>query len=171
MAKHAAALKIRTVEPEVMLRRLSANNKENPVYQAFLEVGKAARTIFLCRYLSSEELRIEINEALNVVERVNSLMKFIFYGNYGEISTNKEQDQKLSLLCLHLLQVCMCYITTILIQTTLSDPKWTTVLTEEDMRALSPLFNGHINPYGLLSLDMDLRIEIEKHRFKGEVYG
>jgi len=171
MAKHAAALKIRTVEPEVMLRRLSANNKENPVYQAFLEVGKAARTIFLCRYLSSEELRIEINEALNVVERVNSLMKFIFYGNYGEISTNREQDQELSLLCLHLLQVCMCYITTILIQTTLSDPKWTTVLTDEDMRALSPLFNGHINPYGLLSLDMDLRIEIEKHRFKGEVYG
>ena len=48
---------------------------------------------------------IEINEALNVVERVNSLMKFIFYGNYGEISTNREQDQELSLLCLHLLQV------------------------------------------------------------------
>ena len=150
-----------------------AGGEAPPVYspQAFLEVGKAARTIFLCRYLSSEELHIEINEALNVVERVNSLMKFIFYGNYGEISTNREQDQELSLLCLHLLQVCMCYITTILIQTTLSDPKWTTVLTEEDMRALSPLFNGHINPYGLLSLDMDLRIEIEKHRFKGEVYG
>lgn len=170
MVKHAVALKIRTVEPEVMLRRLSANNKENPVYQSLLEVGKAARTIFLCRYLSSEELRIEINEALNVVERVNSLMRFIFYGKDGEISTNREQDQELAILCLHLLQVCMCYITTILIQTTLSDPKWTTVLTKEDMRALSPLFYGHINPYGLLSLDMDARILIEKHLFKGEIY-
>ena len=171
MVKHAVALKIRTVEPEVMFRRLSANNKENPVYQAFLEVGKAARTIFLCRYLSSEELRIEINESLNTVERVNGLMEFIFYVKGGEISTNREQDQELSLLCLHLLQACMCYITTILIQTTLSDPKWTTVLTKEDMRALSPLFHGHINPYGLLFLDMNSRIEIEKHMFKGEIYG
>lgn len=171
MVKHAAALKIRTVEPEVMLKRLSANNKENPVYQALLEVGKASRTIFLCRYLSEESLRIEINEALNTVERVNGLMEFIFYGKGGEISTNRVQDQELSLLCLHLLQACMCYITTILIQTTLSDPKWQTVLTAEDMRALSPLFTGHINPYGLLSLDMETRISIEKHLFKSEIYG
>lgn len=170
MVKHAVALKIRTVEPEVMLRRLSANNKENPIYQALLEVGKAARTIFLCRYLSSEELRIEIHEALNVVERVNGLMSFIFYGRLGEISTNREQDQELSLLCLHLLQVCMCYITTILIQTTLSDPKWVILLTKEDRRALSPLFHGHINPYGLLFLDMKARIAIEKPPFKGEIY-
>lgn len=170
MLKHAVALKIRTVEPEVMLRRLSANNKENPVYQALLEVGKAARTNFLCRYLSSEELRIEIHEALNLVERVNGLMSFIFYGRLGEISTNREQDQELSLLCLHLLQVCMCYITTILIQTTLSDPKWETLLTQEDKRALSPLFHGHINPYGLLFLDMKARISIEKPPVKGEIY-
>lgn len=170
MVKHAVALKIRTVEPEVMLRRLSANNKENPVYQALLEVGKAARTIFLCRYLSFEELRIEIHEALNIVERVNGLMSFIFYGRLGEISTNREQDQELSLLCLHLLQVCMCYITTILIQTTLLDPKWENLLTQEDKRALSPLFHGHINPYGLLFLDMKARIAIEKPSFKGEIY-
>ncbi|HLD95913.1 MAG TPA: Tn3 family transposase [Alphaproteobacteria bacterium] len=156
--KHALALKLKIVEPEVMLRRLSANNKENPVYPALLELGKATRTIFLCCYLSCEELRIEIGEALNVVERVNGLMNFIFYGRLGEISTNKKEDQELSILCLHLLQACMAYVTTILIQTTLSDPKWEKILTTEDKRALSPLFHGHINPYGLLSLDMDERL-------------
>lgn len=170
MVKHAVAIKIKSVEPAVMLRRLSSNNKLNPVYQALLEIGKAVRTIFLCRYLSSEELRIEIQEALNLVERVNSLMGFIFYGRLGEVSTNRAHDQELALLCLHLLQVCMCYITTILIQTILSDPKWVTILTKEDMRALSPLFHGHINPYGLLFLDMGARISIEKHQFKGKLY-
>ena len=98
-----------------------------------------------------------------MVERVNGIMGFIFYGRLGELSTNKIADQELSLLCLHLLQVCMCYINTILIQTVLKDPKWAALLSVEDWRALSPLFHGHINPYGVLFLDMNSRIEIEKY--------
>jgi TnpA family transposase len=159
--RHAVALKIRTVDPDVMMRRLSADNKENSVYQALTEIGKAARTIFLCRYLSFEPLRIDIHESLNVVERVNSIMGFIFYGRLGEISTNNTEDQELSLLCLHLIEVSMVYINTILIQIVLSDPQWASLLTPEDRRALSPLFHGHINPYGFLSLNMDVRLDID----------
>ncbi len=161
MVRHAAALKVRTVDPEVMMKRLSADNKSNPIYQALLELGKASQTIFLCRYLRYEELRIEINEALNVVERVNGIMNFIFYGRLSEITSNKTNDQELSLLCLHLLQVCMCYINTILIQTVLNDPKWMSILTPEDLRALSPLFHAHINPYGFVALDMNTRLKID----------
>ena len=76
VVRHMAALKTGTVTPEVMMKRLSADNKMHPVYQALLEIGKASRTIFLCRYLSSEELRIEIHDALNVVERVNGKRVF-----------------------------------------------------------------------------------------------
>ena len=169
VVRHAAALKMRTVEPDVLMRRLSADNKSNPVYQALMEIGKASRTIFLCRYLNFEELRIDINDALNVVERVNGIMGFIFYGRLGEISTNNTNDQELSLLCLHLLQVCMVYINTILIQTALSDPKWMLILKTEDMRALTPLFHLHINPYGLLFLDMNRRLNIEAHRYKEKI--
>ena len=166
MVRCAAALKMRTVEPDVLMKCLSADNKTNPAYQALMEIGKVSKTIFLCRYLSSETLRIDINDSLNVVERVNGIMDFMFYGRLGEISSNDPNNQELGLLCLHLLQVCMVYINTILIQTALSDPKWILILGIEDRRALSPLFHAHINPYGFLVLDMTTRIYIENHIYK-----
>jgi TnpA family transposase len=162
IVKYIAALKIGTVEPDVLIKRFSKDNYNHPVYKALTELGKAVKTIFLCRYLSSEELRIEIHEALNVVERLNSIMGFIFYGKLGEISTNKQDDQELSVVCLHLLQVCMVYINTLLIQEILADPLWKTKLTPEDMRALSPLIHTHINPYGLFPLDLKQRLLIEE---------
>jgi TnpA family transposase len=69
-------------------------------------------------------LRIEIHEALNVVERVNSIMHFIFYGKLGEINHNDKEEQKLSIVRLHLLPTCMVYINTLMIQKILSEPEW-----------------------------------------------
>lgn len=94
------------------------------MYKTLIEIGNAVKTIFLCRYLSSEDLRIEINESQNVVERLNDIMNFIFYGKLGELSTNRTQEQALSVSCLHLLQVCMVYINTLIIQELLSDTTW-----------------------------------------------
>ncbi|MEO8402195.1 MAG: Tn3 family transposase [Gammaproteobacteria bacterium] len=55
------------------------------------------------------------------------------------MSTNKKDDQELAVVCLHLLQVCMVYINTLIIQEVLSDPKWMNKLPPEDKRALTPL--------------------------------
>jgi len=159
--RHAVALKIGTVDPDVMIKHFSKDNYEHPVYKALTEIGKAVKTIFLCRYISSEELRIEINDALNVVERLNGIMGFIFYGKLGEITTNNREDQELAVVCLHLLQVCMVYINTLIIQEALSDPIWKSKLKPEDMRALTPLIHSHINPYGLFPLDLNKRLKIE----------
>ena len=160
IVKHMAALKLGIVEPGVMVKRFSYDNYNHPVYKALLEIGKANKTIFLCKYLESETLRVEINEGLNVVERLNSVMDFIFYGKLGELKTNNTDDQELSVLCLHLLQACMVYINTLIIQQVLSEPHWANRLTPEDYRALTPLFAAHINPYGLFPVDFNQRIAI-----------
>lgn len=165
--KLVISLRLRIVEPEVILKRFSSNNYNNPVYKALLELGKAILTIFLCRYLLSEELRIEIHEALNVVERVNSIMGFIFYGKRGEISTNDPEDQELAILALHLLQICITYINTLMIQEVLNEPGSTLkqMLTKEDKRALSPLITSHISPYGLFPLDIGYRLKLKIYPF------
>lgn len=158
--KHMVALKLGIVTPEVLIKRFSQSNYNHPVYKALVEIGKANKTIFLCGYLASEELRIEVNEGLNVVERLNCVMDFIFYGKLGQIATNNIEDQELSVLCLHLLQVCMVYINTLIIQQILVQAHWQNKFTQEDYRALTPLFSGHINPYGLFPLDFSQRISI-----------
>ncbi len=167
--KHLVALKLGIVEPDVLVKRFSNNNYEHPVYRALLEIGKANKSIFLCKYLDSEDLRIEINEGLNVVERLNFIMDFIFYGKLGELTTNNIDDQELSILCLHLLQACIVYINTLIIQQVLSEPHWQNKLTPEDYRALTPLFSTHINPYGLFPIDFNQRILIYSHT-KQEYY-
>ena len=159
--KYTAALKTGNVEPDVIIKHLSKDNYDHPVYKTLTEIGHAVKTIFLCKYLSSEELRIEIHEALNIIERLNSIMGFIFYGKLGEIRSNNKDEQELSVACLHLLQVCMVYINTLIIQEVLSDKSLKDRLTPEDKRALSPLIHSHINPYGLFPLDLTERIIIE----------
>ena len=158
--KHVSALKTGTVDPDVLIKKFSKENYNHPVYKTLIEIGNAVKTIFLCRYLSSEELRIEINESQNVVERLNGIMGFIFYGKLGELSTNRTKEQALAVSCLHLLQVCMVYINTLIIQELLSDPAWANKLTPEDKRALTPLIHAHINPYGLFPLDLYKRLVI-----------
>jgi len=160
MVKYATALRLGTAETEAILKRFTRNNLKHPTYQALAELGKVIKTIFLCKYLDSEELRIEIHKGLNVVENWNSANSFIFYGKSGEISTNRLDDQEIAVLSLHLLQNCMVYINTLMIQQVLAQGKWYDIMGPEDFRALTPLIYNHINPYGSFDLDMDSRIPI-----------
>ena len=162
MVKYATALRLGTAQPEAILRRFTRANLKHPTYQALGELGKVLKTIFLCHYLHSEALRREIHEGLNVVEQWNSTNGFILYGQSGEFATNLLGEQVLVMLSLHLLQVCLVYINTLMLQRVLSEPAWSRRLLEEDLRALTPLIYSHVNPYGTFRLDMDERLVIER---------
>jgi TnpA family transposase len=55
-------------------------------------------------------------QLLNVVEQWNSANSFIFYGKNSEIATNRLEDQEIAVLSLHLLQICLVYINTLMMQ-------------------------------------------------------
>lgn len=51
------------------------------------------------------------------------------------------------MLALHLLQDCMIYVNTLMLQQLLAEPHWLNRLTSRELAALNPLIWEHINPY------------------------
>ena len=49
-----------------------------------------------------------------------------------------------------------------MVQEVLAEGEWTARMTKEDYRGLTPLFYGHVNPYGILQLDMTERLPIRQ---------
>lgn len=158
--QHAISLKLGIADTEGLLRKFTKGNVQHEAYQAIRELGRAVKTIFLCNYFNSLELRQEIHSALNVVERWNGVNDIIFYGKTVVFRSNNPLELKLSTLCLHLLQLSMVYINTLMLQQILVESSWLERMSNEDKRAISPLISEHINPYGSFSLDLNKRLAI-----------
>lgn len=159
------------------LKRINTGiNGEN--YQDLLYVRR--------RYIHKEQLRSAIAEVINAIFEIrspdiwgegtttcasdskhfgaweqnlwNGVNDFIFYGKGGEFASNRLETQELSVLSLHLLQICLVYVNTLMIQSVLAQKYWDKKLSVTDLRALTPLLFGHVNPYGTFKLDMNYRI-------------
>ena len=66
----------------------------------------------------------------------------IFYGKGGEVAANRLEDQEVSVLALHLLQLALVYVGTPMIQEVLASPSRDGRLSEKNLRGLTPLIFG-----------------------------
>ncbi len=89
---------------------------------------------------------------------------FIFSARGGELLSNRPEDQEMAILSLHLIQVSLALINTLLLQEVLAEEKWDASMKPEDWRGLMPLFYQHVNSYGRFTLDLTQRLPFVAHQ-------
>lgn len=106
-------IKLKYTTASSILRRLNSYSKQNPVYRALKELGKAVKTLFLLKYMDDQTLRKRIDNQTNKLESIHKMARAIFYGNSGEFQHASKEQQLLSEGCKRLIEnaiICWNYL-------------------------------------------------------------
>ena len=89
-----ASIRAGKVLPSTLLRKLGNYSRKNRLYRAFREIGRAVRTEFLLRFLSSQDLRRQITAATNKAESYNGFSKWLLFGGDGIVPDLDPEDRE-----------------------------------------------------------------------------
>ena len=80
----------------------------------------------------------------------------------GAFASNTVEEHAFLMLALHLRQVSLVDVTTLIIPQVLADPEWHGRLTATDLRALTPLTWQPINLYGIFTVTMAEHLPVQQ---------
>lgn len=158
----AGSLKLGWVTASLLIGKLQAFPRQNSLTRVLQEYGRLVKTIFILKYIESEEYRRRIGAQLNKGEALHALRRFLFFGNDGRIRQRHAEGQMNQAGCLNLITNAVVVWNTVYMQAVIDDLKAVGEVIDADAVAhLSPARYEHINPYGkfkfTLSTDDDGR--------------
>jgi TnpA family transposase len=143
------------VIPSMLLRKLGTHNRKSLLYQAFRELGRVERTLFLLKYMSSAEIRQNINAQTTKVESFNEFLDWISFGGPVVKSGDPvEQEKQLKYATLVANTVMLSNVAdlTSVLTAMIEDGH---IVTPELVGHLSPYSREHIRRFGRFVLDME----------------
>jgi TnpA family transposase len=141
--------------PSMLLRKLGSYSRKNRLYQAFRELGRAVRTIFLLEYISDRGLRREITACTNIVEGYNHFLDWIFFGKEGIITENDPEQQEKRVKYLDLVASAVILHNAVDLSVVIQQLTAEGVKIDRAMLAtLSPYLTGHLKRYGDFVIDL-----------------
>jgi hypothetical protein len=149
MMRVVLSIKAGKVMPSTLLRKLGSYSKKNRLYQAFQELGKVVRTMFLLEYISSPKMRTEITAVTNIVEKYHDFLDWVCFGKDGTITENDPIEQEKRFKYLDLVASAVILHNTVdmslAIQALMARGE---PVHQRYIKALSPFITRHIKRYG-----------------------
>jgi TnpA family transposase len=143
------------VTPSTLLRKLGVHNRKSLLYQAFRELGRVQRTLFLLTYISDPEVRKNIQAQTTKVEAFNDFLDWVTFGGpiikSGDPVEQEKQIKYASLVANTVMLSNVSDLTSVL--TTMIDDGHH--VTPELVAQLSPYIREHIRRFGKFVLDME----------------
>ena len=144
-----------TVLPSTLLQRLNSNSRQSKLYQAFREVGRVMRTMFLLKFISDTPMRSHIIAETTKIESYHSFLDWLVFGG-DTITTGDpiEQEKRIKYMDLvgnAIMLQNVADMTDILHQLRQEGME----ITQEMVAHLSPYLTEHIKRFGDYWLDMN----------------
>jgi TnpA family transposase len=150
------SIKAGKVLPSTLLRKLNNYSRKNRLYQAFRELGRVVRTVFLLKYISDIKLREQINASTNKVEAYIGFSKWLFFGGDGIISENDPEEQEKRIKYNDLVANAVIFQNVVDMTVILWDLiKEGHKFSKEDLGMLSPYLTRHIKRFGDYVIDLE----------------
>ena len=143
------------VLPSMLLRKLGTRSRKNKLYQAFRELGRVERTLFLMDYLSNTELRRSIQAETTKIESYNSFLDWVAFGG-AVIKSGDPEEQEKQLKYMNVIANAIMFsnivdLTDILNQMIAEG----ITVTPSLVGKISPYIRQHIRRFGQYTLNMD----------------
>jgi TnpA family transposase len=139
-----------------LLRKLGNYSRKNRLYQAFRELGRVIRTIFLLRYISSLDLREKITASTNKVEAYNGFAKWNFFGGEGVIADNDPEEQEKAVKYNDLVTNAIIFSNAVDLTRILGEMKKEGIKpSKNDVALLSPYMTAHVKRFGDYLIDVE----------------
>jgi TnpA family transposase len=159
MLRVALSIRAGRLLPSAILRRLATYSRKNRLYFAFRELGRAIRTDFLLRYLSSIELRRVIQAATNKSEHFNRYAQWVSFGSSGLTTAVERDEQRKMIKYNHLVANLLIFHTAVGMTRALdalATEGYGPAITAEALAGTSPYLTEHLNRFGSYVLDLSI---------------
>jgi TnpA family transposase len=144
----AASLRHGWAPASLLLTRLHAGSRRNPLARALQEYGRLIKN-FVLAWLVDEELRRRVGRQLNKGEQLHALRRFLFYANEGHVRHRTPEQQTGQAICLSVVVNAIIVWNTVYTQRILNQLRADgQLITTSEIEQISPLPHQHINAYG-----------------------
>jgi TnpA family transposase len=92
LVRLAASIDTGHTSATVALARYGSASSDSPTYRAGVHLGRLIRSVYLCDYISSEELRRTIHRILVHGEAVHTLQRAIYAGSFSKPRGQRESE-------------------------------------------------------------------------------